>query len=109
MPARLSRCGSSNMCQGCLAHPCQEVCPKDADPSIVQGKSVIDQDKCIKCGRCVEACPYNAIIKLERPCAAGLRHGRHRLRRSMGRAKIDYDKCVVLRHVPGELPLRRHR
>ena len=20
----------SNMCQGCLAHPCQEVCPKDA-------------------------------------------------------------------------------
>ena len=36
----------SNMCQGCLAHPCQEVCPRDAI-SLVQGKSVIDQSKCI--------------------------------------------------------------
>ena len=39
----------TDMCQGCLAHPCKEVCPKDAI-SIVNGKSVIDQDKCIKCG-----------------------------------------------------------
>ena len=43
-------------CQGCLAHPCKEVCPKGAI-SMVHGKSVIDQSKCIKCGRCVEACP----------------------------------------------------
>ena len=49
-------------CQGCLAHPCKEVCPKGAI-SIVHGKSMIDQSKCIKCGRCVNACPYHAIIK----------------------------------------------
>ena len=34
--------------------------------------------KCIKCGRCKEACSYQAIIKFLRPCAGGLRHGRHR-------------------------------
>ena len=55
-------------CQGCLEHPCKEVCPKGAI-SMVNGKSHIDPEKCIKCGRCVEACPYNAIIQQERPCA----------------------------------------
>ena len=57
------------MCQGCLAHPCQEVCPKNAI-SFRNGKSHIDQSLCIKCGRCVNSCPYSAIVKTERPCAA---------------------------------------
>ena len=50
----------TSMCQGCLAHPCQEVCPKKAI-SFRNGRSHIDQDLCIKCGRCVTTCPYNAI------------------------------------------------
>ena len=57
------------MCQGCLAHPCQEVCPKHAI-SFRNGKSHIDQSLCVKCGRCVNSCPYSAIVKTERPCAA---------------------------------------
>ena len=82
----------SDMCQGCLAHPCEEVCPKDAI-SVVQGKSVIDQEKCIKCGKCVDECPYNAIIKFERPCAEAC--GMDAIGSDeFGRAKIDYDKCV---------------
>nr|WP_305138091.1 4Fe-4S binding protein [Allobaculum sp. Allo2] len=24
----------------------------------------MDQDLCIKCGKCMEACPYHAIVKL---------------------------------------------
>jgi len=51
----------TSMCQGCLAHPCQEVCPKKAI-SFRNGRSHIDQDLCIKCGRCVTTCPYNAIV-----------------------------------------------
>ena len=79
-------------CQGCLAHPCKEVCPKGAI-SIVHGKSVIDQSKCVKCGRCKDVCPYNAIIKQERPCAAAC--GMDAISSDeLGRAKIDYDKCV---------------
>ena len=79
-------------CQGCLAHPCMEVCPKKAI-SMVDGKSVIDETKCIKCGRCKDVCPYNAIIKQERPCAAAC--GMDAISSDeLGRAQIDYDKCV---------------
>ena len=49
----------TSMCQGCLAHPCQEVCPKKAI-SFRNGRSHIDQDLCIKCGRCVTTCPWSA-------------------------------------------------
>ena len=82
----------TDMCQGCLAHPCVEVCPKGA-VSIVHGKSVIDQSKCVKCGQCANVCPYGAIHKMERPCAKAC--GMDAIGSDeLGRAKIDYDKCV---------------
>lgn len=81
-------------CQGCLAHPCIEVCPKDAialDPA--SGKSRISQDKCIKCGRCADVCSYRAIIIQERPCAAAC--GMDAIHTDQnGKAEIDYEKCV---------------
>ena len=82
----------TSMCQGCLAHPCQEVCPKKAI-SFRNGRSHIDQDLCIKCGRCVTTCPYNAIVKVERPCAKACGVGAIRSDEH-GRADIDYNKCV---------------
>ena len=79
-------------CQGCLEHPCKEVCPKGAI-SMVNGKSHVDPEKCIKCGRCVEACPYNAIIHQERPCAKAC--GMNAIHSDEhGRAEIDQEKCV---------------
>ncbi len=83
----------SSNCQGCLSHPCQAVCPKDAISTDEYGRSVIDNAKCIKCGRCVEQCPYDAISKIERPCAKAC--GMDAIHSDeMGRARIDYDKCV---------------
>ena len=79
-------------CQGCLEHPCKEVCPKDAI-SIVHGKSQINPDKCIKCGKCMDACSYNAIIKQERPCAKACGMGAIHSD-EYGRAEIDQNKCV---------------
>ena len=79
-------------CQGCLEHPCIEVCPKDAI-STVNGKSHIDEVKCIKCGKCLEACPYNAIIRQERPCKKACGMGAIKSDQ-YGRAEIDQDKCV---------------
>ena len=82
----------SNMCKGCLAHPCMEVCPKGAI-SMVNGKSYIDQEKCIKCGKCKSVCPYDAISKKERPCAKACGVGAIETD-SMGRATINSEKCV---------------
>ncbi|MDY3730561.1 MAG: 4Fe-4S dicluster domain-containing protein [Candidatus Choladocola sp.] len=79
-------------CQGCLAHPCKEVCPKKAI-SFQNGRSVIDQEKCVKCGKCVSACAYGAILKLERPCAKAC--GMDAIGSDeYGRADIDQEKCV---------------
>lgn len=81
-------------CQGCLAHPCVEVCPKDAvSLEKYNGRSVIDQEKCIKCGRCVDVCAYNAIIHQKRPCAASCGMDAIHTNEN-GKADIDYDKCV---------------
>lgn len=82
----------SNMCRGCVARPCQQVCPKGAI-SMVDGKSYIDQSKCIKCGKCKAVCPYDAIAKKERPCVKACGVGAIGSD-EQGRASIDPDKCV---------------
>ncbi len=82
----------TNACEGCLASPCQTVCPKQAI-SFKNGKSWIDPEKCINCGRCFNSCPYGAIIHRERPCAKAC--GMHAIESDEdGKAKINYDKCV---------------
>ncbi len=82
----------SDMCKGCVAHPCREVCPVGAI-SMKKGRSYIDQEKCIKCGKCKSVCPYDAISKKERPCAKAC--GVNAIGSDkMGRAHIDNDKCV---------------
>ena len=57
----------TDACQGCLEHPCMEICPKGAIYR-QNGQAHVDQEKCIKCGKCVAACPFHAILRQERPC-----------------------------------------
>ncbi|MBN2626864.1 MAG: hypothetical protein JXA95_09385, partial [Spirochaetales bacterium] len=40
----------TDLCRGCVARPCQINCPKNAI-TIVKGRSIIDEDKCINCGK----------------------------------------------------------
>lgn len=81
-------------CQGCLAHPCVEVCPKNAVTlDRTNGRSYIDQEKCIKCGKCAQVCSYQAVIVQERPCAVAC--GMDAIHSDEnGKADIDYEKCV---------------
>ena len=82
----------TDACQGCLAHPCQEVCPVGAI-TIKNGRSHIDQNKCVKCGKCSSVCPYSAIMKMQRPCVKAC--GMNAIKSDdYGRAEIDHDKCV---------------
>ncbi|MFC2648173.1 MAG: 4Fe-4S dicluster domain-containing protein [Coriobacteriaceae bacterium] len=83
----------TNMCQGCLAHPCREVCPKHAI-TFVDHRAHIDQSQCIHCGLCARTCPYHAIYHHVRPCAAAC--GMHAIGSDEdGHAQIDHSKCVA--------------
>ena len=83
----------SNQCRGCVSRACVTVCPKGAISVAPDGRSVIDQSKCIKCGKCKAACPYDAIAHKIRPCsqACGVKAISSD---ALGRARIDPEKCV---------------
>ena len=82
----------TNACQGCLAKHCSYNCPRGAI-TFNHGKAEIDQTKCIKCGKCKNACSYGAIIRFTRPCEEAC--GMDAIGRDEhGRAEINYDKCV---------------
>ena len=48
-------------CKGCTL--CSKKCPVGAISGEVKGQHVIDQTKCIKCGKCLETCKFGAIEK----------------------------------------------
>lgn len=82
----------SNLCRGCLARPCTNICPRHA-VTIRNGKAIIDNFLCINCGKCVEVCRYRAIIQLPLACAdvcpVNVVH-----KTDDGRVLIDHDKCI---------------
>ncbi len=82
----------TDLCQGCVARPCQTAC-KFGAISIVNGRSVIDDTKCKKCKMCVNACPYNAIVKISVPCEDSCPVGAIK-KDETGFASIDYNKCI---------------
>ena len=51
----------SDMCKGCVAHPCREVCPVGAISGSVKQPHVIDTHKCIKCRACLDGCSFGAV------------------------------------------------
>lgn len=99
IPSACDRCEDnvyevSNQCRGCVARSCITVCPRNAISVDKNGRSVIDREKCIKCGKCKAACPYDAIAHKIRPCseACGVKAISGD---SLGRASIDPNKCVA--------------
>ena len=107
----------SAACNHCEDPACVKVCPttamhKDAGTGLV----LVDDTKCIGCGYCHMACPYNAPkVNREKGYSVKCDGCIERLRRGlipacvrvcptgatykdeMGRVEIDYDKCIGCR------------
>ena len=46
-------------CMHCENAPCQQVCPTHATYTTDSGVVLVDEEKCIGCGMCSQACPRN--------------------------------------------------
>ena len=60
-------CALKSVCRKCAqtmgaTRHCAIVCPTGAITVDNMGSTIIDQEKCISCGKCMLACPYGAII-----------------------------------------------
>lgn len=81
----------TNMCRACVGRPCTYACNKKA--ITVTNKAEIDHSKCVNCGRCLEACPFHAIVYTPIPCENACPVGAI-TRNSFGVQQIDETKCV---------------
>jgi len=82
----------TNNCRKCMGKACQNSCHFGAI-SMERDHAYIDPAKCKECGKCAQACPYNAIAHLERPCKKvcpvdAITYDEH------GICKIDETKCI---------------
>lgn len=87
-----SRVYVTDLCQGCVARSCEKTC-KFGAIEIAAGKSNIDASKCKNCGMCINACPYNAIVRLIVPCEQACPIGAIS-KGENGTAVIDFEKCI---------------
>ncbi|MCR5118266.1 MAG: 4Fe-4S dicluster domain-containing protein [Lachnospiraceae bacterium] len=79
-------------CRFCLGKACINTC-KFGAISPGDMRMHIDPAKCRECGMCAEACPYQAIVHLERPCKRSCPVGAISYD-EYGYCRIDETKCV---------------
>ena len=87
-----SRIYVTDLCQGCVARPCESAC-KFGAIKVENGRSVIDPAKCKNCGMCAQVCPYQAIAKIIVPCENACPVGAI-AKDEEGLAQIDFEKCI---------------
>ena len=80
-------------CRGCLAHRCEDVCPRGAISFDHNHVAHIDKTKCIECGQCAKVCPYTAIVNRKRPCQNACKIKAISINEDNA-ASIDNSKCI---------------
>lgn len=82
----------SDGCRGCFARPCTSNCPKDAIV-FLNGRAHIQEERCIKCGKCMEVCPFHAVVHIPVPCEEACPVDAIK-KNEYGVAEIDHAKCI---------------
>lgn len=83
----------TDSCRGCLAHRCEDVCPRGAISFDHHHTAHIDKSKCIECGQCAKVCPYSAIANRKRPCQNACKIKAISINDEQA-AYIDNEKCI---------------
>ncbi|MGI6433695.1 MAG: [Fe-Fe] hydrogenase large subunit C-terminal domain-containing protein [Sphaerochaetaceae bacterium] len=82
----------SAACRQCIARPCLTNCPKTCI-TFDQGQAEIDEECCIRCGKCMGVCPFGAIVHVPVPCESAcpvdaVHKNEH------GYVELDKEKCI---------------
>ena len=83
----------TDSCRGCLAHRCEEVCPRGAITYDHNHVGHINKEKCVECGKCASVCPYSAIVNRKRPCQNACKIKAIYINDEYS-ASIDNNKCI---------------
>jgi molybdopterin-containing oxidoreductase family iron-sulfur binding subunit len=81
------------ICNHCEDAPCQRVCPTGATYTRDDGIVLVDENKCIGCGSCVVACPYDVRTMVTKNMLEGGLFGTGEL--------SDFEKQGYSRYVAG--------
>lgn len=92
----------TDSCRGCFARPCLANCPKDAIV-FTNGRARIVEERCIKCGKCLDVCPFHAVIHVPVPCEASCPVGAVH-KNDEGFVEIDHDACIDCGHCAQSCP-----
>jgi Fe-S-cluster-containing dehydrogenase component len=77
------------LCNHCKSSACTQVCPVGATYESPDGVVLVDEEHCIGCGYCVQACPYGCrFIDHERGTADKCTLCYHRLQRGLDPACV---------------------
>ena len=81
------------LCNHCDEPPCVPVCPVQATFQRTDGIVLVDNERCVGCGYCVQACPYDArFINHETQTADKCTFCEHRL--EVGMLPACVESCV---------------
>jgi tetrathionate reductase subunit B len=101
------------LCNQCDHPPCVQVCPVGATFKTQDGVILVDEDRCIGCRYCIQACPYGArYLHPEKETADKCTFCYHRITKGMLPACVEV--CPTQARIFGDLrsnasPLARFR